>query len=101
VLTKLDVLTGLKKIKVCVGYEVDGVVMTEMPADAYDFERAKPVYQEFDGWDEDISGAREFKDLPTNAQKYVREIGKMSGVRISVIGVGPDREAVIQLHDLA
>jgi len=59
-----------------------------------------PVYEEFPGWSEDISGAREFSELPANAQSYVRELEAMSGSRISAIGVGPGREEIVQLHDL-
>jgi adenylosuccinate synthase len=100
VLTKLDVLTGIEKIKVCVSYEVDGVRFDKMPTDQYDFERAKPIYQEFDGWNENISGARNFSDLPLNAQKYVQALEELSNCRISVIGVGASRDAIIQLHDI-
>ncbi|GHT81276.1 adenylosuccinate synthetase [Actinomycetota bacterium] len=100
VLTKLDVLTGLDTIKVCVAYEVDGKIVEVMPNDEYDFEQAKPVYKEFPGWKEDICGARSFADLPKNAQDYVKELEKLSGTRISVIGVGASRDAIIQLYDI-
>jgi adenylosuccinate synthase len=100
VMTKLDVLTGLKEIPVCVAYEVDGVRVDEVPASQSDFHHAKPIYEIFPGWDEDITGARTFDDLPANAQKYVLAIEAMSGSRISAIGVGPDREAIIVRHDL-
>lgn len=100
VLTKLDVLSGLKKIPVCVAYDVDGVRHDEMPVNQTDFHHATPIYEEFDGWDEDISGARKFEDLPQNAQVYVRAIEEMSGARISAVGVGPEREQVVVLHDL-
>jgi adenylosuccinate synthase len=100
VMTKLDVLTGLKEIPVCVAYDVDGVRVDEVPASQTDFHHAKPIYENFPGWDEDITGARTFEDLPTNAQDYVLAIEAMSGSRISAIGVGPDREAIIVRHDL-
>jgi adenylosuccinate synthase len=100
VLTKLDILTGLEKIPVCVAYDVDGVRHDEMPLDQTAFHHAKPIYQEFDGWTEDISQARSFADLPINAQRYVRALEEMSGARISAIGVGPSRDAIIGLHDL-
>ncbi|CAN5346870.1 adenylosuccinate synthase [soil metagenome] len=100
VMTKLDVLTGLTSIPVCVAYEVDGVRVEEVPVSQSDFHHAVPVYEEFPGWDEDISGARTFEDLPKNAQDYVLAIEAMSGSRISAIGVGPDREAIIVRHDL-
>jgi adenylosuccinate synthase len=100
VLTKLDVLTGLERIKVCVAYDVDGEVVENMPPDATDFTKAKPVYEEFEGWSEDISEARSFGDLPINAQKYVRTLEELSNTRISVIGVGASRDAIIELHDI-
>lgn len=100
VLTKLDVLSGLKKIPVCVAYDVNGVRHDEMPVNQTDFHHAVPIYEEFDGWDEDISGCRDFADLPENAQKYIRALEAMSGARISAVGVGPEREQVVVLHDL-
>ena len=100
VMTKLDVLTGLEKIPVCVAYEVDGKRFDEVPVSQSDFHHAKPVYEEFPGWDEDITGAREFSDLPKAAQEYVLAIEAMSGARISAVGVGPERDAVITRHDL-
>src|SRR6188768_300669 len=100
VLTKLDVLTGLKTIPVCVAYDVDGVRVEEVPVSQSDFHHAVPIYEEFPGWDDDITGARTFDDLPKNAQDYVLAIEAMSGARISAIGVGPDREAIVVRHDL-
>ena len=100
VLTKLDVLTGLERIPVCVAYDVDGVRHDEMPADQSSFHHAVPVYEELEGWAEDISGARTFEELPQAAQRYVLAVEEMSGTRISSIGVGPDRDATIVRHDL-
>ena len=100
VLTKLDVLTGLAEIPVCVAYEVDGVRVDEVPVSQSDFHHATPIYENFPGWTEDITGARTFEDLPKNARDYVLALEAMSGSRVSVIGVGPDREAVIVRHDL-
>ncbi|MGV8886298.1 MAG: adenylosuccinate synthase [Microbacteriaceae bacterium] len=100
VMTKLDVLTGLAEIPVCVAYEVDGERVDEVPASQSDFHHAKPIYENFPGWEEDITGVRTFEELPANAQSYVLAIEAMSGSRISAIGVGPDREAIIVRHDL-
>jgi len=100
VLTKLDVLTGLERVPVCVAYEVDGVRHDEMPPDQSAFHHAKPVYEYLPGWWEDISAARTFEELPENCQRYVLALEEMSGTRISSIGVGPDREATIVRHDL-
>ena len=100
VLTKLDVLTGYETIPVCVGYDVDGVRHTEIPMTQTDFHHAKPVYEELPGWTEDISGARTFEDLPRTAQEYVLRLEELSGVRISAIGVGPEREQIVVRTDL-
>jgi len=100
VLTKLDILTGLDRIPVCVAYDVDGTRFDEVPVNQTDFHHAKPILEYFPGWKEDISGARNFDDLPQNAQDYVLALEGMSGTRISVIGVGPARDAVVVRHDL-
>lgn len=100
VLTKLDVLTGIEQIPVCVAYEVDGKRVDEVPVSQSDFHHAKPVYEMFPGWSEHISGCRKFEDLPKNAQDYVLALEKMSGCRISAIGVGPSRDAIIVRHDM-
>lgn len=100
VLTKLDVLSTLDQIPVCVAYEIDGVRHDEMPADQTSFHHAKPIYEYFPGWQEDITAVRSFEDLPQNAQDYVHAIEKLSGVRISSIGVGPGREQTIVRHPL-
>ncbi|QNA91301.1 adenylosuccinate synthase [Microbacterium sp. Se63.02b] len=100
VLTKLDILTGLEQIPVCVAYDVDGERFDEVPVNQTDFHHAKPILEYFPGWSEDISVARTFEDLPQNAQDYVLALEKMSNTRISVIGVGPERDQVIVRHDL-
>jgi adenylosuccinate synthase len=100
VLTKLDVLTGLSTIPVCVAYEVDGRRVEEVPVSQSDFHHAVPIYEEFPGWSEDITGVRIFEDLPQAAQQYVLALEAMSGSRISAVGVGPDREAILVRHDL-
>ena len=100
VLTKLDVLSGLETIPVCVAYDVNGVRHDEMPVNQSDFHHATPIYEEFAGWSEDISGARRFEDLPKNAQDYILALEQMSGSRMSAIGVGPEREQVVVRHDL-
>ena len=94
-LTKLDVLTGYKEIPVCVGYELDGVVVDEMPPDQVDFARATPVYEMLEGWSEDITGCRSFDEFPEAAQKYILRLEELVNCRISSIGVGPGREATV------
>lgn len=100
VLTKLDVLTGIERIPVCVAYQVGDVRFAEMPVDQTDFHHATPVYEHLAGWTEDLSGCRTFEDLPAKAQAYVLALEQLSGTRISAIGVGPERDDVIVRHDL-
>ncbi len=100
VLTKLDVLTGLERVPVCVAYDIDGARHDEMPVNQSDIHHARPVYEYLPGWWEDISACRSFADLPGNAQDYVRRVESLIGARISAIGVGPGREAIISCHDL-
>ncbi len=100
VLTKLDVLAGWERIPVCVGYDVDGVRHDEMPMTQTEFHHARPIYEFFDGWDENISEARVLEDLPKNAQQYVRALEDISGAPISAIGVGPGRDQTVQLRSM-
>ena len=100
VMTKLDVLSGHDTIPVCVAYEVDGERTEEMPLTQSGFHHAKPIYEEMPGWSEDISGVREFSDLPQAAQNYVLRIEELARTRISAIGVGPGREATINRHQI-
>lgn len=100
VLTKLDVLSGRDRVPVCVAYEADGVRYDEMPMTQTDFHHAEPVYEYLDGWGEDIGDCRHFEDLPKAAQDYVETLEQLSKARISVIGVGAERDATIVRHDL-
>ena len=100
VLTKLDVLTGWERIPVCVGYDVEGTRIDEMPMTQTEFHHATPVYEYLPGWTEDITGARELDDLPANARSYVETLEQYSGAPFSAIGVGPGREATITRREL-
>ncbi|RSX55206.1 adenylosuccinate synthetase [Bifidobacterium dolichotidis] len=100
VLTKLDVLTGLEQIPLCVAYDVDGERYDDMPVDQTAFDIAKPIYETMPGWTEDISQIHDFDDLPANCKAYVRRLEELSGCRISVIGTGPQRDHIIQIHSL-
>src|SRR5690625_3035861 len=99
-MTKLDVLTGIERIPVCVGYQINGARYDQMPMTQTEFHHATPIYEHFDGWTEDITGARSFEDLPTNAQNYILALEELSGTRFSAVGVGPGRDQVVQIHDL-
>ncbi|MBO0837579.1 MAG: adenylosuccinate synthase, partial [Actinobacteria bacterium] len=99
-ITKLDVLSGLEKVPVCVAYDVHGSRHHEVPMTQTDFHHAVPVYEYLDGWWEDISMAREFADLPKNAQSYVRAVEDMIGAPVAAIGVGPRRDQTVQLREV-
>ncbi len=99
-LTKLDVLSSLEKVPVCVGYDVHGKRYDEMPMTQTDFHHATPVYEYLNGWWEDISGAKDFRDLPPNAKGYVRAVEDMIGAPISAVGVGPRRDQTVQLREV-
>ena len=99
-LTKLDVLTGLDEVPVCVAYDVDGVRHDELPMTQAEFARAVPVYETFPGWTEDITAARTLDELPRNARDYVAALEEMIGAPISAIGVGPGRDEILTVRDL-
>jgi adenylosuccinate synthase len=98
--TKLDVLSSLDKIPVCVAYDVGGQRHDDIPMTQTDFHHAKPVYEYLNGWAEDISAARAFNELPAAAQAYIRTIEEISGARVSAIGVGPRRDQTIEINGL-
>jgi adenylosuccinate synthase len=98
-LTKLDVLRGLKKIKVCVGYRVDGEERDELPLEVDELERAQPIYEELDGWEADARDVRDLDDLPAAARKYVRRVEDLVGIPASLISVGPARAETIMLKN--
>jgi adenylosuccinate synthase len=97
-LTKLDVLSGLDTVPVCVAYDVDGRRTDEMPMTQTDVHHAVPVYEELPGWWEDLSQCRTLDELPTNARAYVARLEELCGARISAIGVGPGRDQTIALR---
>ena len=99
-LTKLDVLSGLHRIPVCVAYDVAGTRHDEIPMTQTEFHHAVPVYEYLDGWGEDISGVRDPADLPRNAQAYIRALEEMIGAPVAAVGVGPRRDQTLQLVPL-
>jgi len=97
-LTKLDVLTGIDKLKICTGYRTEKEEFTEaVPANLRLLDRCRPVYEELDGWTEDIRGARRIEDLPRNTRRYIERLEKLAGARLVLVSVGPDREETIIL----
>jgi adenylosuccinate synthase len=100
VVTKLDVLSGLERVPICVGYSIDGERTDEMPMTQTAFHHAKPIYEELPGWWEDISKCRTAAELPENARRYVERIEELCGTRVSAVGVGPGREENVVRHAL-
>src|SRR3954452_3323911 len=100
VITKLDVLTGLEQVPVCVAYDVRGVRHDEMPVNQTDFHHATPIYEELPGWSENISACRTFEELPANARRYVERVEELVGARVSTIGVGPGRDETVERNSL-
>jgi len=94
-ITKLDVLTGLETLKVCVGYEINGERVDQRPASLTRMAACAPVYEELPGWKDDISGARKVDQLPGEARSYIRAIEDITGVPVSIISVGPGRDETI------
>ncbi len=101
-ITKLDVLDGLKTLRICVAYEFDGREIATPPAGADNFERCKPVYMEVPGWFESTVGAKSYDDLPANARNYLRKVEELCEAPIDIISTGPDRDqAIVLIHPFA
>jgi adenylosuccinate synthase len=101
VVTKLDVLDTLAEIPICVGYEIDGKVTDEIPADVEGLEQVKPRYTTLKGWQEPTEGITEFEKLPRAAKEYLRFQERESGARIGMVSTGPDRDQTMVLDDFA
>ncbi len=98
-ITKLDVLTGMERLKLCVGYEIDGAVIHNSPASLKRLGQCRPVYEEMPGWQEDLAPARRMDQLPKNARAYLKRIEEVSGVPISIVSVGPARDETIVIQE--
>ncbi|RQS63389.1 adenylosuccinate synthase [Burkholderia sp. Bp8963] len=98
-LTKLDVLDGFDTIRLCVGYELDGLRVEHLPASLAAQSRAKPVYEQFDGWTEAVKGKRQLGDLPAAARRFVERVEAVAGVPVALITTGPERDDTIVLRD--
>ena len=98
-LTKLDVLTGVDPVRICVAYTVAGKRHDEIPPSHRLLEKAKPIFEDLPGWSEDLTRARSLSELPANARRYLERISETSGVRLAMVGVGAAREATIVLEN--
>ncbi len=98
-ITKLDVLTTLNPIKICVAYDLNGERRDAMPATLPELERCQPVFEELPGWTDDIRGVRRYEDLPAACRQYLKRVEELAGVPIQLISVGPDREETILVQN--
>jgi adenylosuccinate synthase len=99
-ITRLDILDKLKTLKICVGYQYKGELLKEFPASLKVLAEVEPVYEEFEGWETDISGVRSYDELPVNARRYVERLSEVSGIKIGIVSVGPRRDQTIILHEM-
>lgn len=99
-LTHLDIYDGFPSIKICIGYQFKGEVLTSFPSDAAILEKCQPIYEEVDGWRQSISGVRNLGKLPAAARKYIARLEDLLSCPISLISIGPDRKQVISVRDL-
>ena len=98
VVTKIDTLANLEKIKVCVGYNFEGKVIDYFPASLEDLAKCEPIYEEFDGWDDSIADARSYDEIPENAKIYLKRIEELTDTKISIVSVGPKRDQTIRVR---
>ena len=98
-ITRLDILDQMKKIKMCVGYKIDGVEIKQIPASLKTLSKVEPVYEEFNGWMTDTSKCRSFDELPAGAQKYLNRISEVAGVPLGIVSVGPNRDQTIVMKE--
>ncbi|MFA7225236.1 MAG: adenylosuccinate synthetase, partial [Sphaerochaetaceae bacterium] len=97
-ITKLDVLDEFETIKICVAYELDGEITTNLP-DTAGQERVRPIYEEMEGWMESTKEARTWEELPPKAQAYVKRLEELTGAPIGFVSVGPEREQIIIMEE--
>jgi adenylosuccinate synthase len=97
--TKLDVLSGLKKLKIAIGYTVEGAPCTYMPENIRKARAAKPVYEEMNGWANELTGVRSYDDLPQEAKSYLKRLEDLTGIGPAIVSVGPDREQTLLLRN--
>jgi adenylosuccinate synthase len=97
-ITKLDVLSSFDKIQVCTGYKLNGKMIKTFPSDVDRLNKAAPVYESVDGWNEDISGCKTYKELPEKTKKYLKFIAEKSNIKIDIVSVGPKRNQTFYVN---
>lgn len=100
VVTKIDTIAGLEKVKVCVGYKYEDKVIDYIPASLEDLAKCEPIYEEFDGWDTSIENARSYDEFHENTKIYLKKIEEFTGTRISIVSVGPRRDQTIEIAEI-
>ena len=98
-LNKIDVMSGLERVALCTGYTLNGEAIRDFPSHSVDLERAVPVYEWLEGWQENITGCRTFNSLPAATQRYIRRVEELTGITCDLISVGPDRDESIVVRD--
>ena len=98
-ITRLDILDNMESIKMCVGYEIDGKAIANIPANLKVLAQVKPVFEEFKGWMTDITGVRNFEELPIEAKTYLKRLSEFAGVELGIVSVGPNRKQTIVLKE--
>ena len=98
--TRLDILDDFDEIKMCTAYKLDGKIINEIPASLKILAQVEPVYETFAGWKSDISKIRRYDDLPANAKKYLERMSEVTGIKIGIVSVGPNREQTIVLENI-
>ena len=98
-ITKLDVLTGINPVKICVAYDVKGVRKETIPATIQELEKCRPIFEEMPGWTDDIRKVRRLQDLPAATQNYLKRVEDLVGVPIQIVSVGPDREETMVVQN--
>lgn len=99
-ITRLDILDGLKTLKICVGYKYKGEILKEFPASLKVLAEVEPVYEELPGWEETTSAIRSYDKLPVNARRYVERLSEVAGIKLGIVSVGPQRDQTIIMHEV-
>ncbi len=99
-LNSIDVLTGIEKLKICVAYKYKGTIIEEFPASLNVLAECEPIYEELDGWNEDITKANSLNDLPLEARHYMERVSQLTGIPIAILSVGPNRQQTINLRSV-
>ena len=101
-ITKLDVLDGIKELKICTGYKLDGKTLDLLPLGADDVARCEPIYESMPGWSETTFGVKRWEDLPQAARDYLLRLEQVTGVPVAIVSTGPERdETIVRVHPFA